>query len=100
MGSTGTHRKDGVCSVKEYPFEVYAMCEFEGCRTVSYMTKGHHDKKKFIDEIKEQYKADVDISKVQHSWGKVIPFCGDSQCVLHTFNKPVRGSFPMTYVNV
>ena len=64
------------------------------------MTKGHHDKKKFIDEIKEQYKADVDISKVQHSWGKVIPFCGDSQCVLHTFNKPVRGSFPMTYVNV
>ena len=92
---------NGVYSVKGYPFNVYSLCEFEGCMTVGYYTKGHHDKQRFVDEIRAQYGEEVNIDWVRHSYGKCIPVTGikGSSC-LHEFKKPVRGSFPMTYVDV
>ena len=87
--------------MKEYPFEVYALCEFEGHVTACYMTKGHHDKRKFVEEVNAQYGTDININWVHHSYGKYIPVSGMSGVsLLHEFKKPVRGSFPMTYVNV
>lgn len=86
--------------MKDYPLEVRELGEFEGYRIVAYMTKGHHDKKEFASEVKSQYKADINTDCVRHSWGKVVPASGISQCVLHELNRPVKGSFPMTYIDV
>ena len=86
--------------MKKYPFELNALCEFEGCNTACYMTKGHHDKEKFVKEIKYQYGDDVNIEWANHSYGKHVPVAGQKTCVLVEFKKQVRGSYPMTYVDV
>jgi hypothetical protein len=85
--------------LKHYPFEVKALSEFEGCEIACYMTKGHYDKQKFVDEVKEQYGVDINIEWVHHSYGKHVPVSGHKGCVLVELKEPVRGSYPMTYVD-
>jgi hypothetical protein len=86
--------------MKEYPFELYGLCEFEGCNIACYMTKGHHDKQLFVSAVKEQYGADINIEWVHHSYGKHVPVKGSHGCVIAELKEPTRGSYPMTYIDV
>ncbi len=87
--------------MKEYPFEVRALDEFEGCFIVCYMTKGHHDKQRFVDEVKAQFGQDINIGFVHHSFGKLVPVRGmKGTTILQERKEQIRGSFPMTYIDV
>lgn len=86
--------------MKDYPFEVQGLCEFEGCSIACYMTKGHHDKQKFADEVKAQYGVSIDINCVRHSYGKNTPVSGHEGTILVELKKPCKGSYSMTYIDV
>lgn len=87
--------------MKDYPFKIGFLMEFEGNQITSYLTKGHHDKQKFVDGVKTEQDADVNIEWVHHSYGKWIPIAGEKRVtLLHEFDHPVKGSFPMTYIEV
>lgn len=86
--------------MKDYPFKIGFLMEFEGNEITSYLTKGHHDKRMFVYEIRAQYGIDANIKWVHHSWGKWVPVAGEKRVtLLHEFDHPVRGSFPMTYID-
>jgi hypothetical protein len=64
------------------------------------MTKGHHDKQRFSDEVKEQCSADINIDCVHHSYGKTTPVPGYCGTILIEIKEPCKGSYPMTYIDV
>lgn len=86
--------------MKEYPFEIQALCEFEGTGTACYMTKGHHDINTFVEEVKKGYGESIRSDWVKHCYGKHVPIKGSKLTFLYNFKEPVRGSFPMTYIDV
>lgn len=89
-----------MAKAKEYEFRVHELTEFEGYEVMAYYTKGHHDKEKFANFIKDNYKQDINLEFVHHAYGMFVPYAGEKITLLTEFKEPTKRCFPMTYVDV
>jgi len=87
--------------MQKYPLSIVACAEFEGgSKTISFFSKGHHDKKDFLENLEKEHNYHTKGHETFfRSNGKVIP--GPNGGVwIKFFTKPCRGSFPVTVLNI
>ena len=83
---------------------IQSLVEFEGCGVWSYFAKGTHDASEFAGEMKRQWDTEVDPGDVLYCYARFCPVGPDydppSTVVLMLGQKPGRGAFPITYIEV
>jgi hypothetical protein len=77
--------------MKKYKLEV----ENIGGDDYVLMSRGHHNFKDFMKEVKKVYKT-WPMGKPYHSYFKVIPYCGNYAYLYIPCDKNTRGCFPVT----
>lgn len=85
--------------------EIEQLIEFEGYHIMSYVTKGHVDKKEFRNKAIYDYDPQQNgqkllLDKARHRYARLIPACGTSTVCYHFYDKPGRGAFPVTVCDV
>ena len=85
--------------MSKYPLKIERVIEFEGVSTIGYYSKGHHDKKEFIEAVKGDYQYEGNINDVRYIYIKVSP-SPISGMLINYRKEPCRGSFPATVIDV
>lgn len=85
--------------MKNYPLLIEYCTEFEGYSVLNYYSKGHHDKKEFLDAVMGDYEYKGNIEDVRHLHAKLTP--SPTGGMMMNFKKQqCRGSFPITVIDV
>ena len=80
--------------MREYPLII----ENVGDDTYMLMSRGHHNKFRFMEEVRKEYSWPLGYP--EHLWVKATPHVtGNKTCLYHFCNSEVRGSFPVTFVS-
>jgi hypothetical protein len=85
--------------MKKYPLFIECCREFEGYFILGYYSKGHHDKKEFLDAVMGTYKYKGNMKDVYHLYAKLTP-APEGGVMMNYRKQPCRGSFPVTVIDV
>lgn len=85
-------------AAKDYPLKIETLHDLDSHDTVSYYSKGHHDRAAFAEAVMEAYGDEVPIEKVEHTfrrWGMFPGTDGPARCLVPPY-RAKRGVFPVT----
>jgi hypothetical protein len=81
----------------EEQLEIKALPIFGEKQIIYYFVDGKKDKQFFVNEVKRIFGVNIDINKVEHTWGKDKKYLGTyllEKC------KKSDSDYPMTYIKV
>lgn len=75
--------------------------EFEGSDVLSYMVRGHVDKRAFVNEVKREFNDIYTEDFVQHGFARLVPAGRDmpGQMIIIVCERG-RGAFPVTTIDL
>jgi hypothetical protein len=81
--------------------KINPVIEFEGAGVISYFAKGIHKSDHFLVELKRQWDETMGLTEVRHCHARFCPSGPEhGGMVLLVGQKPGRGAFPITYVDL
>ena len=83
--------------MKDYPLKIEHCIEFEGIGIVSYYSRGHHEKEKFLKALEHAYYYQGSIENIFYTNIKLWPLPTGGMMV-NFREKPCKGSFPATVI--
>ena len=85
--------------MKSYPLNIVKCIEFEGYDVMSYYSKGHQNKKEFIESLAGDWEVNAKEKDIYYTYAKVTP--SPTGGMLINFKKDqCKGSFPGTVLDV
>jgi len=74
--------------------------EFDGGSILGYQTRGHVDKKEFIDALEYDYGMTCEEVHVFHRYARNVPYAGTKQMFVQFCKGQARGVYLITEVDI